>query len=137
MKGRDDVEWVIADTLARGRRPGYFQGSAVTASVVEAWIDKVKALRVKSIICLLGDDQLGYYSALESDLLAYYRAQGFEVAHVPALDHQRPPLTPDHLTAIWKAYQDLPKPVLIHCSAGLDRTGLAIEYLQRRLQQPS
>jgi protein tyrosine/serine phosphatase len=137
MKGRDDVEWVIAGTLARGRRPGYFQGSAVTASVVEAWIDKVKTLRVKSIICLLADDQLAYYSALGSDLLSYYRAQGFDVAHVPAHDYQRPPLTPDHLTAIWKAYQDLPKPVLIHCSAGLDRTGLAIEYLQRRLQQPS
>jgi protein tyrosine/serine phosphatase len=90
---------------------------------------------VKSIICLLAEDQLPYYGQLGTDLISYYRASGFEVAHVPARDRQTPPLSPDHLTAIWNAYQDLSKPVLIHCSAGLDRTGKAVEYLQCRLNE--
>ena len=137
MRVRQDVEWVIADVLARGRRPGYFQGRSVAKANVEAWISDARTLGVKSIICLLAEDQLPYYDALETDLISYYRAAGFEVAHVPARDRQTPPLTPDHLTAIWKAYLELPKPVLIHCSAGLDRTGSAVECIQRRLKDPA
>jgi protein tyrosine phosphatase (PTP) superfamily phosphohydrolase (DUF442 family) len=136
VKVRQDVEWVIVAALARGRRPGYFQGHSVARAYVDAWIGDARTLGVKSIICLLAEDQLPYCGALETDLISYYRAAGFEVAHVPARDHQTPPLTPDHLTAIWKEYQDLPKPVLIHCSAGLDRTGRAVEYIQRRLKDP-
>ena len=136
MKVRQDVEWVIVGALARGRRPGYFQGQSVLTAEVDAWIGNVRALGVKSIICLLADDQLSYYGDLETDLISYYRAAGFEVTHVPAGDHQMPPLSRDHLTTIWNAYQHLPKPVLIHCSAGLDRTGRAVEYLQRRSEEP-
>ena len=135
MKVREDVEWVVTDTLARGRRPGYFQGSSVSQAEVDAWIGNANAFGVKSIICLLAEDQLPYYSALEVDLISYYRAAGFAVAHVPARDHQTPPLSPDQLIAIWHAYRDLPKPVLVHCSAGMDRTGRAVEYLQQRLSE--
>jgi protein tyrosine phosphatase (PTP) superfamily phosphohydrolase (DUF442 family) len=135
VKVRQDVEWVLADALARGRRPGYFQGHSVPTAVVDDWIVRVRALGVKSIICLLAKEQLLYYGQLKTDLISYYRAAGFEAAHVPADDHQTPPLSPDHLTTIWNAYHDLPKPVLVHCSAGLDRTGMAVEYVQGRLQE--
>ena len=135
MNSRQDVEWVVVDALARGRRPGYFQGRSVSKAEVDAWIGKVNALGVKSIICLLGNDQFPYYSELETDLISYYRAAGFEVVHVPARDHQTPPLSPDHLTAIWNAYQTLAKPVLVHCSAGIDRAGMAVEHLQRQLKE--
>jgi protein tyrosine phosphatase (PTP) superfamily phosphohydrolase (DUF442 family) len=109
----------------------------VSKAEVDAWIGSVRALGVTSIICLLAEDQLPYYGQLDTDLISYYRAAGFEVAHVPARDHQKPPLSPDHLAAIWQAFQDLPKPVLVHCSAGLDRTGSAVEHIQRRLKEPT
>lgn len=135
MNARQDVEWVVVDALARGRRPGYFLGRSVSKAEVDAWIANVKALGVKSIICLLAEDQLPHYDKLETGLISYYRAAGFDVVHVPARDHQIPPLSPDQLTAIWNAYRRLPKPVLVHCSAGIDRTGKAVEHLQQRLRE--
>jgi protein-tyrosine phosphatase len=128
-------KWVIAQELARGSRPGYSGGRrrAVPRAEVDAWILEVRALGIRSIVCLLAGDQLPLYSQLPTDLISYYRDVGFSVEHVPVQDHQQPPLSQDDLNKIWAAYQALPKPVLIHCSAGMDRTGQAIEYIQQRL----
>lgn len=128
--------WVIENKLARGQRPGYEgeRGTHVATDQVDEWIEEVNALGVRSIICLLADDQLDLYAKLPTDLLSYYRAAGFDVAHVPACDHQIPPLTEAHLKKIWEAYRALPKPVLVHCSAGIDRTGRAIEYIKRKAE---
>ncbi len=131
------LRWVIDKQLARSDRPGYGaeRGSQVPRSDVDAWMEEVRSFGVKSIICLLAADQLGFYRQLADDLVDYYRQAGFSVAHVPAEDHQRPPLTESHLEQIWNAYRSLPKPVLVHCSAGIDRTGCAVEYIKKRVSQ--
>ena len=131
--------WVIPQVLARGSRPGYLGDRAhlVTRAEVDAWIAEANALGIKSILCLLADDQLPLYGGLPVDLISYYREAGFSVEHVPARDHQRPPLSQDHLHKIWAAFQALPKPVLVHCSAGIDRTGQAVDYIQGRLSGES
>lgn len=131
------LHWVVENQLARGRRPGYNneRGTDVPQSVVDAWMEDVKSLGIKSIICLLAEDQLVFYATLPSGLVAYYREAGFSVAHVPACDHQWPSLTDNHLERIWSAYKSLPKPVLVHCSAGVDRTGRAVEYIEERLNR--
>ena len=89
---------------------------------------------LRSILCLLADEHLDLYSGLPGGLLDYYRTRGFMVAHVPVADHKTPPLNDAELDHVWKAFRDLPKPVLAHCSAGVDRTGAAIKNIKVKLK---
>ena len=52
--------WVIPQALARSCRPGYSgeRGRLVSIAEVDAWIAEVRALGIKSIVCLLAGDQL-------------------------------------------------------------------------------
>ncbi len=131
------VSWIIEGTLAASARPGYAPGAERAASreTVEAWIAEARAAGVRSIICLLGGDQLPLYTnALPEGLLAHYRTAGFTVAHVATRDGLTEPFTEAQLAEGWSAFQRLPRPVLVHCSAGHDRTGRVARYIQGQLE---
>ena len=127
--------WEIPNQLARSSRPGYAGEDPfpVTRGEVDEWLNRAATMGIKSIICLLADDQLGLYTDIPEGLVSYYEAKGFAAASIPVRDHQYPPMTERDLEEVWNAYSSLPKPVLIHCSAGMDRTGAAVTRIRDRL----
>lgn len=120
---------VIPGKLYRSARPGYSGGARVSVGIgpVKQWMERAQAAGVASIICLLDEEHLCLYP--DSALIDIYRAAGFTVRHIPAVDHKTPPLTSQQLAAVLAAWRELPKPVLIHCSAGLGRTGYAWTHI--------
>ena len=79
------------------------------------------------------ESQLARFAALPGGLLAYDRNAGLEAEMIEAEDDQFPPLTPEQLESVWSAYRRLPKPVLVHCGAGVNRTGAAVAYIRECL----
>ena len=68
-------------------------------------------------------DRLAGTPAQLVEAIARYRAAGFAVAHLGVRDGLTEPFTAAQLEEAWAAFRRLPKPVLVHCSAGHDRTG--------------
>jgi len=132
-------QWPIKGELARGRRPGVEgkRGNQVPKSEADAWIKEAKKQGIRSIICLLDERQLRFYEKLPVDLVSYYRSQGLNVIHINAPNMRKPPLSDQHLEEVWNAYRRLEKPVLVHCSAGIGRTGAAVRYIKANLLKRS
>jgi len=150
----DDSEllvWVIPQMLACAHRPLRnhlrFGGSGrelpveVTFEVVR-WVDRIADLGIRAIISLMHPKELRHYALLDlgdaEDLIHFYQRSGFEVRHIPWEDPaHRPaggrPSFQQELTRIrekaLRAFDELPKPVLLHCSAGIDRSSPVAAYI--------
>jgi hypothetical protein len=125
------IEWVLPGRLARSSRPGFGGPSStdVAPAEVEAWLERARLDGIRSVLCLLDEGQLGYYRRLPGGLLETYRQAGMAVISLPVPDGQTPPIPESDLPRAWQAFGELPAPLLIHCSAGVDRTGAAVDHI--------
>ena len=146
--------WVIQHVLACSQRPLRDHpkfGESGKALPPEAgghvinWVDRVQALGIRSILCLMHPKELRYYdgvSGIRGGLLELYRSRGFEVQHIQWADpaHAKSPAARESLRnqvhdikrKAYSAFRALPKPVLLHCSAGIDRSAPVAAHISLR-----
>ncbi len=141
--------WVIPEALACAHRPLRYNrlyGGSVRNLAPEAtpliyeWAELIELSGIQSIISLMHDTELEFYRALDlnaSTLVEFYRARGFSVAHIPwedpahsksnavTITRKRNQVRRDAL----QAYDSLQKPVLLHCSAGEQRSAPVAAYI--------
>ena len=126
-------DWLPALGLGRASRPGSDSGAANLGPAVDRWVKTVRAHGIRSVICLLSQEELDRYAHLPGGLLGRYEQLGLEARSIPVPADRTPVLTGEDRRALVEFYKDLPKPVLVHCSAGIYRSGAAVRYLKSLL----
>jgi hypothetical protein len=141
--------WVLPKELATGQRPlrhhPLYAGSGVVipvqaTSLVFGWAAKMRNAGIASIISFMHDRDRRCYSELDlkaEDINEFFETQGFKVARIPWEDPHhsksdattmRKRLEQCRLKAL-KAFDELPKPVLLQCSSGIDRSAPVAAYI--------
>jgi hypothetical protein len=137
------VVWVLDGALACAQRPlrrhPVFGGRKPlppeARNAVIEWVRRIAAMGFESIICLSHEKELKYYISLDlhpDGLLGFYRSSGLKVEHLgwpdPAhaqtsAERERRMALVDHIRVeASEAFERMPKPVLLHCSSGIDRS---------------
>lgn len=124
---------------------------AEAASALLNWVRCMRGHGFNGLICLMGAAEFRHYDAVVSelaakDLIDLYEKHGFEVRRVPWEDPKYkvalggPSYKEQLLEAreeALRAFDELPKPVLLHCSSGIQRSSpvAAFIYSQRSGQR--
>lgn len=113
--------------LYRAARPGY-PSRDVSEEVLALGLAAFRRHEITDIFCLLTDGE--YFAYYGKDLVKHYRSSGFAVHRFPIQDHRTP-----RKEMAYRLARELDrtlregKRVVVHCSAGLGRTGLAVNCL--------
>jgi hypothetical protein len=157
LESGDDSElllWVIPGKLACVHRPlrhhPQYAGSrasipSAAKSLVLDWVDWLRLEDIASIISFMHDGDLSCYGEIDFDggtLLEALERHGFQVCRLPWEDpaHSKtdPTLKRTKLLEMRRkalyAFNRLPKPVVLVCSAGRDRSAPAAAYIFESLK---
>jgi hypothetical protein len=140
--------WVIPNSLACSQRPlrdhyrfgGRNPLPAEARPEVERWVDRVVNAGFLAVISLLEEAQHERYyvrgglNLHPGGLYGYFESRGLLVVRVPCADYQRP--SEDQMKQVLDAFNRLPKPVLLHCSAAIDRTAPIAVYIYKSKERP-
>lgn len=119
----------IKNQLYISSRPGF--GSPHPSREIEPFIERIAGMGISRVMVLMPDYEL--YDAYGANLLDVYREASLEVLHCPIRDFGVPEQIPGS-GGYDKTIQDLLEalvqgPVLLHCAAGLGRSGLTAACL--------
>lgn len=157
IDGGDDSNlwvWVIPGKLACAHRPlrhhpnpdlrGSGRNLPATATPeIMLWMKRIRDGGFKSILCLMHPKEISHYQALDlgvPTLIDFYGAQGMSVLHLPWDDPAHRPAAErgrfkEELERVQaqslQGFGALEKPVLLHCSAGIDRSSPVAAYIWR------
>ncbi len=155
LESGDDSEllvWVIPKILACAQRPlrhhPRYGGSglpipAEAKPLILDWIEQIRLEGVASIISFMHDRDLRCYRDIDLgglNLVAFLQHQGFRMCPLPWEDpaHSKTDSTAKgaKLEQVRRdsleAYDRLPKPVLLQCSAGIDRSAPVAAYIWQK-----
>jgi hypothetical protein len=149
--GADPLIWPIPGELACAQRPlrdhpKYGECNLLPVEsfpLIMNWIGRIRASGVQSVVCLLTPKQLERYAGIhEGGLLGAYREVGLAVLHIPVFDEVHPEdiggcevLGESVFLKAYKGFQELPKAVLLHCSAGIDRSSPVAAHIVTRAKK--
>lgn len=141
--------WIKQDELActvrpLRRHPRYALGRVTlppeARPLVDDWITFVKVENIRSILSLMHDADLACYRLLgfrNENLLDHLEDAGFHVSSCPYEDPHYKKSSPEEklltLVEVRKraliAFRKLPKPVLMMCSSGIDRSAPVAAFI--------
>ena len=107
------------------QRPG-FPGKFVQRQVVDDWVAFMQKQGISRIVCLLSDEELGYYPTLEGGLLGVYAADFApdNVLWAPTADRRLCSVEAlKHICYFLRSSMLAGQKTVVHCSAGQGRTG--------------
>jgi hypothetical protein len=141
--------WVVPDRLACAHRPlrhhPRYAGSGTilppsATSLLFDWAEQILAAGIRSIISLMHDRDIRCYQSLDlraANLIEFFKQRGLQVAHIPWEDPHHKTSSPSEkrktLLRIRQealaSYDILPKPVVVQCSAGIDRSSPVAAFI--------
>lgn len=105
-------------------RPGIGRVQTIPPESVDDWIEFMLSQGISRVVVLLHAHQLEYY---QEDLLAAYRKRFSAVTWAPIPDFETPDLPTLHkAVAALKEAEEAGEKVVVHCSAGMGRTGIIL-----------
>jgi hypothetical protein len=155
LESGDDTElllWVIPNALAVAQRPlrhhPRYGGSGLpipagAKPLILDWIEQIRLEGVRAIISFMHDRDLRCYRDIDLDgldLIAFIERRGFRVCRLPWEDPAHSKTDPVAKRAKLEqvrqealaVYDRLPKPVLLQCSAGIDRSAPVAAYVWQK-----